>query len=134
MATNAKDLTIIVPNRPGQVAKVADAIAKAGINIDGFCGVATNGEGVLHVLTQDSAATRRAVEGAGLKCRDEREVVVLDAEDRPGVLANVFRQIADQEISLEFGYLATNNRLVLGAKDAAKVREALGGTTRATAR
>src|SRR5438445_11042198 len=95
MQTTAKDLAIdLGQDRPGTIAKAFDAIAKTNINIDGYC---ATGEGTLHVLTKDPEATRRAVEGAGFKVREARDVVVADVADRPGTAAQIFRQIADAE-------------------------------------
>jgi hypothetical protein len=47
----------------------------------------------------------------------EREVVVLEVEDRPGVLADLTRQIAEAGVNLDLVYVATRNRLVLGSPD-----------------
>ena len=99
MQTIGKDLAIdLGQDRPGMIAKAFDAIAKANINVDGYCG---SSEGTLHVFTTDSAAARKAVEGAGFKVKDERDVVVVDAADRPGTAARLFRQIADAEVNVD---------------------------------
>ena len=47
----------------------------------------------------------------------EREVVVVDVEDRPGVLADLTRKVAGAGIDLDLVYVATKNRLVFGAPD-----------------
>jgi hypothetical protein len=47
----------------------------------------------------------------------EREVVVVDVEDRPGVLADLTRKVAQAGIDLDLVYIATRNRLVFGAAD-----------------
>jgi hypothetical protein len=120
MPTLAKDFTIKLQNdRPGTLANAFDAIAKAGINIEGYAEI----EGTLHVLTQDAAATRRAFESAGLKVAREDDVVVADVVDRPGVAANIFRQIADADVNVTSSYVATNNRIVVGSANPAKVQE-----------
>jgi hypothetical protein len=123
MQTTGKDLAIdLGPDRPGTIAKAFDAIAKANINVDGYC---ASSEGALHVFTTDSAATRKAVEGAGFKVKAERDVVVADVEDRPGTAARLFRQIADAEVNLDLTYSLASARIVVGSKDFAKLKEAL---------
>lgn len=120
MPTLAKDFTIkLQEDRPGTLAKAFEAVAKTGINIEGYAEI----EGVLHLLTQDSAAARRALESAGLTVVREEDVVVADVVDRPGVAANIFRQIADAKVNVTFSYVATNNRLVISATNLAKVQE-----------
>ena len=122
MHTLMKDLTIdLGADRPGALAKAFEAIAKAGLNVDGY---AESG-GTLHVLTKDAAATRRALEPAGFPVKKEEEVAVAAVEDRPGVAANIFRHIADANVNVTFSYVATGNRMVFGGSNVPKVAEIL---------
>jgi hypothetical protein len=66
------------------------------------------------------------LEGAGFTSVEEREVVVLDVEDRPGVLGEVARKLADAGVNIELVYLASGTRLVVGASDLDAVRNATG--------
>jgi len=126
MQTTGKDLAIdLGQDRPGMIAKAFDAIAKANINIDGY----SDTEGTLHVFTTDSAAARKAVEGAGFKVKNERDVVVADVEDRPGTAARLFRQISDAEVNVDLTYSLASARIVVGSKDFAKLKEALRAET-----
>jgi len=120
MHTLAKDFTVnLQEDRPGALAKAFEAIAKAGVNVEGYAEI----EGTLHVLGKDSAATRRALESAGLKVTREDDVVVAEVADRPGVAAGIFRRIADANVNVAFSYVATHNRIVVGATNASKVAE-----------
>ena len=120
MANLATDLTLtLTADRPGTLAAVLEAVAKARVNIEGYAEV----EGILHLLVKDSAATRRALEGAGFQVREEKEVVLLDVQDKPGVAAGIFRRIADANVNVNFSYLATNNRIIVGAESAQKVAD-----------
>lgn len=122
-----KDLTIQLEDRPGSVAKLGDALAKSGISIEGWCGVTTQGKGLIHVLVNDANKARTAIENTGLKVKDEREVLLLDVEDKPGSFAEIATKIAKAGVNMDFGYLATNTRLVIGADDVAKARGAVKG-------
>jgi len=119
-----KDLTVILEDRPGTLADVGEALGKAGINIEGLCGFPCEGKGIGHILVEDAAAARRALEEVGLEVRGERQVLVLEVEDRPGALGEVSRRIADAGVNIDLIYLATNNRLVLGVDDLDKARAA----------
>jgi hypothetical protein len=55
----------------------------------------------------------------------EREVVVVDVEDNPGVLADLARKIAKAGINLDLVYIATRNRVVFGAQDLNALRAVL---------
>jgi hypothetical protein len=120
-----KDLTVILEDRPGTLADVGEALGKAGINIEGLCGFPCEGKGIGHILVEDAAAARRALEEIGVEIRGERQVLVLEVEDRPGALGEVSRRIANAGINIDLGYLATNNRLVLGVDDLDKARAAV---------
>jgi len=120
-----QDLTITLADRPGTLAKATEAIAKAGINIEGGVGFPCGGEGIFHVLTKDPQATRRALESAGYKIGAEQQVVVIDVEDKPGRAASLYRRIADANVNVNLTYNATNNRIVVGADNIKKVTEVL---------
>ena len=123
MHTLANDLTVTLQaDRPGALAAALEAIARAGIHIDGHAEI----DGTLHLLTRDAAATQRALRAAGIRVRAEREVLVFEAGDRPGMAAGLFRRIADGGVNVAFSYVATDNRIVVGADDperAAKLLE-----------
>lgn len=121
----ATDLTIMIHDRPGAAADVADALGRAEVNIEGVCCIPSDGYGELHLVVADAARARAALHQAGVKVTDEREVLLIDVEDRPGVLADVTRSVADAGVNLTTLYLATNNRLVVGAEDLDGLRRAL---------
>ncbi len=121
----AKDLKLILEDKPGALAKVAEAIGKAGINIEGLCGLTCEGKGVVHVLLADVDKARRALEANKIEVAEEQEVLVLDVEDRPGVLGNVSRRLAAAGVNLRLAYLATSTRLVIGADDLEKAQASL---------
>lgn len=121
----ATDLTVILENRPGTLAQAAEALGSAGVNIDGSCGFPCEGVGVFHIAVQDASAARSALEGAGFEVRGEREVLVLDIEDKPGTLGETCRRFADAGVNVDLQYLATGTRVVLGADDIEKARGAI---------
>src|SRR5438105_4583427 len=121
-----KDLTVQLEDRPGTLAELAEALGRAGINIEGIAGFAVAGVGgIVHLLVEDGAAARAALEGAGVGVEREVDVVVVDIADRPGELGKVARRLADAGVNLTAGYLATSTRLVLLADDVRKLKAAL---------
>jgi hypothetical protein len=120
-----KDLTVILEDRPGTMAAASEALGKAGVNIEGMCGFPCEGKGVGHILVEDAVAARRALEEIGVEVRGEREVLILEIENRPGALGEVSRRIADAGANLNLVYLTSNGRVVLGADDLEKARAAV---------
>ena len=122
MATN---LTVTLEDRPGTLAQLGEAFGAAGVNINGGCAVTSGGEGWVHVLVDDAASARAVVEGAGLTVSGEREVVMVDAEDRPGELGAVSRRFANAGVNVELFYVSNGMQLVFVVDDAEKARAAL---------
>ena len=80
----------------------------------------------LHVLVPHAEAARHALSLSQLAVNRQREVVVVEVEDRPGVLADLTRKVARAGVDLDVVYVATRNRLVFGAADLAGLKAALG--------
>ncbi len=128
MQTTMQDLEIILADKPGTLAKATEIIAGERINLEGGATFNCGGEGIFHALfktEQDASAAKKALEKAGHKVRSQNKVVVSDAEDKPGGAAKIYRAIADQELNVNFTYLATNTRVVIGTNEPQKVTEAL---------
>ncbi len=125
MTNLMKDLSVTLEDRPGNLAKAMEAIAKAGLNIEGAASVPCENEGIFHVLTEDAAATRRALQSTGFKIGAEQPVLVIDVEDKPGAAAKIFRHIADANVNVNLFYVATKSRVVVGADNVQKAQEAL---------
>lgn len=122
----ATDFTVILEHRVGALAELGEALGAAGVNIDGVSATICQGEGLIHVLVQDAEAARRVFQEKGFTVREEREVLVVEAEDRPGELGRLCRKMADAGVNLDLVYLATNTRIVLGTPDLERARAALG--------
>lgn len=123
------DLVIDVENTPGALAQVAAAISDAGVNIAAATCVGSGERAELHILVPHVEAARHSLAISHLAVTREREVVVIDVEDRPGVLADLTRKIAEAGINIDLVYVATRNRVVFGAADLAGLRAALDDTT-----
>ncbi|HEY7536425.1 MAG TPA: ACT domain-containing protein [Gaiellaceae bacterium] len=114
-----------IENEPGALARVAAAISDAGVNLAAATCIGTAAEVELHILVPHAEAARHALALSQLGVSREREVVVVEVEDRPGVLADLTRKVANAGIDLDLLYVATRNRLVFGAADLAGLKAAL---------
>jgi hypothetical protein len=121
----AVDLVIDIENTPGALARVAAAISDAGVNIAAATCVGPGERAELHILVPHAEAAKHALALSHLAVTREREVVVVDVEDRPGVLADLTRKIARAGVNLDLVYVATQNRVVFGASDLAALQAAL---------
>ncbi len=122
----AFDLVIDIENTPGALAQVAAAISDAGVNIAAATCIGTGERTELHILVRHPEAARHSLAiSHGVAVSREREVVVVDVEDTPGVLADLARKVARAGVNLDLVYIATRNRVVFGASDLDGLRQAL---------
>ncbi len=123
----AVDLVIEIENTAGALARVAAAISDAGVNLAAATCVGTGDQAELHILVKHAEAVRHSLAISHLAVTREREVVVVDVEDRPGVLADLTRKISRAGVDLDLVYVATQNRVVFGARDLEALKAALDG-------
>ena len=77
------------------------------------------------IRSPHAGAAKHSLAISHLAVTREREVVVVDVEDHPGVLADLTRKIALAGVNLDLVYVATRNRVVFGAADLAALQAAL---------
>ncbi len=117
-----RDLALkLTTDRPGELARVAQTLSSAGVNIEGIAEIG----GIVHVLARDPGAARSALRAGGYTIDGELEVLVLPMTDRPGELSMIMQRLADASVNLRFIYLATDTRVVIGADDITRARAAL---------
>jgi len=121
----AFDLVIDIENSPGALAEVAALISDAGVNIAAATCIGSGERAELHILVKHAEAARHSLAISHLAVSREREVVVVDVEDRPGVLADLTRRIARAGVDLDLVYVATRNRVVFGAANLDALRASL---------
>ncbi|HET8568284.1 MAG TPA: ACT domain-containing protein [Candidatus Limnocylindria bacterium] len=125
-----KELRVSLPDRPGSLAKLAEALGSAGVNIESLAASTAGGSGDIRVITAEPDKAKAALDQAGIAVSGEREVVTLDLEHRPGSLATAARKLADAGVNIDAVYVvgetSGKKRLALGVADAAKAKKALG--------
>jgi hypothetical protein len=120
------DLTIDIENSPGALAKVTAAISDAGVNIAAATCVGAHETAELHILVRHAEAAKHALAlSHGVTVTREEEVVVVEVDDRPGMLADLTRKVAEAGVNIDLIYVATGNRVVFGAEDIEGLRAAL---------
>lgn len=122
------DLVIEIKNEPGALARVAAAISDAGVNLAAATCIGTAAEVELHILVPHTEPVKHALAISQLAVSREREVVVIEVDDQPGVLADLTRKVARAGIDLDLLYIATRNRVVLGAADLDALKAVLKST------
>jgi hypothetical protein len=99
-----KDFSIQLTNRPGDLARVASALAHKSVNIKALAAMSTGGQGLVHVLPDDIAAARSALEEANIRFT-ESEVHTVLLENKAGTVADVTSRLGDEGINLDAVYV-----------------------------
>jgi hypothetical protein len=121
------DLTVILEHRPGELARLGEITGEAGLSIRGLAAFTGEGRGVVHVLLDDEAVQRcrAALERAGIGIADEREVLVVEIEDRPMALGELTRLLADANVNVELAYTTFGGLKIVIATDDLKSARAV---------
>ncbi len=122
------DLTVVLQDEPGQLAKLGGATGAAGVNIRGLCAFTGEGRGIIHVLLDDDAVRRAvaALTEAGMGIAEQREVLVVDIADKPGSLGELARELADANVNIELLYTTFGGiKVVIATDDLESARTAL---------
>jgi hypothetical protein len=121
-----QDLTFVVgEDRP--VAEIWETLGDASIQMQASCTFPRLEGRIVHVVIKDSDAedAYQALRAAGFIPLDRRQVLIADFDPRPGAIGEIARRIEDAGAKLYILYMATGDRVVIGASDLAKVAEAI---------
>jgi len=124
-----KQLAIFLDNRPGMLARLADALAAAKINIYAISTSDTVDHSVIRLVLSDYRKALHLFEEHGTLVVDD-DVLVIDGSNKPGELARIAHKLADAKINIEYCYSATppeakKGLLVLRVSNASKALKVL---------
>ena len=122
-----QDLTIVIAEETRAMAEVWQALADADINVEAGSAFPRLEGRIVHAVVADEDLDRaiEVLSQAGHPPFDHREVLLVPFDDQPGVLLDITTQVRRGGGRIDTLYLATHNRLVIGASDLAPVRRAL---------
>ena len=97
-------VSVTCNDKPGELGKICQNLANAGINIEGFASTAGN----VRLLTSDSRKTIDTLKKQGYDCK-EVEVFQLRLSNRPGELARVGKALGDANVNIDnaFGFASS---------------------------
>lgn len=122
------DLTVVLQDRPGELARLGEVAGAAGVSFKGIAAFTGDGRGFIHVLVDDGdlEKARAALEREKLHVADTREVLLVDLENFPDRLAEVMRSLADANVNVDLAYTAVGGaKLVVATDDVRSARAAL---------
>jgi hypothetical protein len=101
-----KQLAIFLDNRPGMLARVADALSEAKINIYAITTSDTVDHSVIRLVVSDYRKALHVFEEHGTLVVED-DVLMFEGTNKPGELARIARALADAKVNIEYCYSAT---------------------------
>ncbi len=118
-----KDLEIRLENRAGALAEMGEALAAAGVSIEGGGAWVSDNNGVAHFLFEDVAAARKALTEKGIEVIRENEILVQRLkQETPGQLGKIARLMEQAGVNIKVIYSDHANQLILVVDDFKKGR------------
>ena len=101
-----KQLAIFLENRPGMLARVCDALAEQNINIYAISTSDTIDHTVMRMVVSDYRKALHIFEERGTLVVED-DVVLVEADNKPGSLARISHRLAAAKVNIEYAYCAT---------------------------
>ena len=95
--------SVFLVNKPGVLAGVTTALAKAKVNLVALTLTDSVEQGVLRIVTDDVASTRDVLSRTHDRWT-ETDVLTLELQNRPGAFATVTERLASQHINISYAY------------------------------
>ena len=123
-----RDLVISVTDRPGEIARVANALARGDVNIKSIAGIGFAKQGVIRVIPDDIEAARSALNESNIRF-EESEMVTALLENKAGELAGIAGKLANAGLNVHAVYVIGLEgdlvELAFAVDDAKKAKKAL---------
>ena len=121
------EISMELEDEPGSLARIAEALAEANINIETMCAIGKVAPNVA-LVTEQIPQTRAVLDRLGVNYT-VTELIKMVMPDQPGVLASFSRRIADAGLNLNSIYILSkyqgDTELVFSVDDTEKARQVL---------
>ena len=99
-----RDFAIHLTHRPGDLARVAHALARKGVNLKTVAAMTVGNQGVLRLIADDVETARAALREGNIPF-EENEVVTVLLENKAGELEAVADKLANGNVNLHATYV-----------------------------
>jgi len=95
--------SIFLINKPGVLAKISDALAKARINMVAMALMDSGEHGTLRIVCDDPDKARDVL-GKAHDRWTESEILLVELDNTPGAFAEVSKKLASEHINITYAY------------------------------
>ena len=94
-----KLLHVLAPNQPGVLARIAEALAAAGVNIENFDVESHDAEGIISLSVDKYDEALHVLRDLGYRAITQ-DTLLIRLEDKPGALAKIAVRLKDAGLDL----------------------------------
>ncbi len=94
-----KILHVLAPNQPGVLARIAEALAAAGVNIEDFDVESHDAEGIISLTVDKYDEALHLLRDLGYRAITQ-DTLLIRLEDKPGALAKIAVRLKDAGLDL----------------------------------
>ncbi len=99
----AKELSVMLENKPGALAELCSKLAEKAVNILGLMAPEESGTAPVRLVVNSVDTAKKIFDQMGVKYT-ENDVLNVPLSDKPGALGKVTRKLADHQINIKYAY------------------------------
>jgi hypothetical protein len=123
-----RDFSIPLTHRPGELGRVASALAKKSVNIKSVAAMSLGNQATVRIIADDVDAARSALKEANIPF-EESELATVLLENQAGELADVADKLNNAGLNLQAVYVIGLDgnlvELAIACSDVKKAKKAL---------
>jgi hypothetical protein len=101
-----KEITVVVDNRIGTLANIAEALGGAGVNIEAVSAYGQGINAVFRFVTKDPTSAKRVLDKVpGIRETAISDILIVKMANRPGELGKITRKLSNRKVDLESVYI-----------------------------
>lgn len=123
-----KQISIIIDNTPGTLARISGALLQEGINVEGFAAWGESDHGVVRLVCDKPLKALDLLEEAGMIAL-QHDILEVSCRNQPGALNELALKLAQADVNINYAYGSTpeadKGSIYLAVTDLAKARQHL---------
>ena len=99
----AKELSVMLENKPGALAELCSRLAEKAVNILGLMAPEQAGTAPVRLVVNHVDTAKKIFDQLGIKYT-EHDVLNVPLSDKPGALGKLTRKLADHNVNVKYAY------------------------------
>ena len=99
-----RDFMIRLKHRPGELARVTNALAFYGVNIKSVAAMAIGDQAMVHIIPDDADLARTALQVGNVPFQ-EQQTAIVKLENRVGILTAVAAKLGESGVNLSAAFV-----------------------------